>query len=94
MVRLFVHHKRRIFQTDFLELLATKLRSGGNLYVATDWENYAEHIDDVIARSPGFSLAERREHAGDQPLARPRTKFETRGLQKGHRIWDWRLTLN
>lgn len=87
------HHKRRMIQTDFLDLLASKMQAGGNLHVATDWENYAEHIDDVVARSPRFALAERREHAGDQPLARPRTKFETRGLQKGHRIWDWRLAL-
>jgi tRNA (guanine-N7-)-methyltransferase len=87
------HHKRRIVQTGFLELLAAKLDAGGAVHVATDWENYAEHIDEVIASSPHFALAERREHAGDQPLARPRTKFEARGLRKGHRIWDWRLTL-
>jgi tRNA (guanine-N7-)-methyltransferase len=85
------HHKRRIFQQAFLGLAAAKLRGGGALYIATDWQNYAEHIDALIARTPEFSVVERREHAGDQPLARPATKFETRGINKGHRICDWQL---
>jgi len=85
------HHKRRIVQPSFLELCASRLQSKGSLHIATDWENYAEHIDEVLAESPLFDCVERREHDGDQPLSRPATKFERRGLRKGHRIWDWRF---
>lgn len=85
------HYKRRILQPDFLELVARRLVAGGTLHVATDWANYAEHIDDVVADCPQFDVAERREHSGDAPLDRPTTKFERRGLARGHRIVDWRL---
>jgi tRNA (guanine-N7-)-methyltransferase len=85
------HHKRRIVQPSFLELCASRLESGASLHVATDWANYAEHIDEVLDDSAFFDCAERREHGGDQPLARSATKFERRGLRKGHRIWDWRF---
>ena len=85
------HHKRRIVQPAFLELCANRLEADGSLHIATDWANYAEHIDEVLAASPHFRCAERREHDGDAPLDRPRTKFERRGLRKGHRIWDWRF---
>ncbi len=83
------HHKRRIVNPSFLALAAAKLRPGGTLHIATDWQNYAEHIDEVLSQSEVFRLAARREHDGDQPLDRYTTKFETRGLKRGHRIWDW-----
>lgn len=86
------HHKRRIVQPSFLELCASRLKTGASLHVATDWANYAQHIDEVLDDSPWFDCAERREHDGDQPLSRPATKFERRGLKKGHRIWDWRFS--
>ena len=85
------HHKRRIVQPPFLDLCADRLKPGASLHVATDWANYAEHIDTVTSTSTRFETVERREHDGDQPLDRPRTKFEQRGLRKGHRIWDWRF---
>ena len=85
------HHKRRLIQPGFLALAARKLDAGGALHIATDWAHYAEHIDDVCAEDPGFVIAERVEHTGDRPIDRPTTKFERRGLRKGHRIWDWRL---
>ena len=84
------HHKRRLIQPTFLELLHSRLEPGGALHIATDWANYAEHIDEVFAGSPLFTCDERREHDGDRPLDRPSTKFEKRGLKKGHRITDWR----
>jgi tRNA (guanine-N7-)-methyltransferase len=83
------HHKRRIVQDGFVELVAERLRDGGSFHVATDWANYAEHIDEVLARSGRFTRIERRIHDGEAPLDRPQTKFERRGLRKGHRIWDW-----
>jgi tRNA (guanine-N7-)-methyltransferase len=86
------HHKRRIVQHDFLDLIADRLRDGGTMNIATDWENYAEHIDEVFSQSDRFTCTDRREHSGDQPLDRPRTKFELRGLKKGHQICDWCFT--
>lgn len=85
------HHKRRIVQPGFLELIGTRLAAGGGLHIATDWANYAEHIDAVFAQADGFTCTERREHAGDRPFERPQTKFERRGLRKGHGICDWRF---
>jgi tRNA (guanine-N7-)-methyltransferase len=83
------HHKRRIIQQGFLERLYVALRPRGALHIATDWANYAQHIDEVLSTSELFTLVERREHAGDTPLDRPPTKFERRGLKRGHRIVDW-----
>ena len=87
------HHKRRIVQPRFLDLVADRLAAGGSLHVATDWENYAEHIEAAVRESGRFECAERRVHSGDDPLDRPETKFERRGLRRGHRIRDWRFVL-
>lgn len=83
------HHKRRIVAAGFLELVADRLSDAGTLNIATDWANYAEHIDEILSRSDRFTCTQRREHDGEQPLDRPQTKFERRGLRKGHRICDW-----
>jgi tRNA (guanine-N7-)-methyltransferase len=83
------HHKRRIVQPAFLDMIANRLKEGGTLNIATDWAAYAEHIDEVFSHSDHFFCTERREHDGELPFKRPRTKFERRGLKKGHRIWDW-----
>ena len=85
------HHKRRILQPAFLELAASRLQPGGTLHIATDWSDYAEHIDELFTGSALFRLDERREHAGVYPPDRVTTKFERRGLEKGHRIRDWRF---
>ena len=83
------HHKRRIVQPAFLARCARALKPGGTLHIATDWANYAEHIDETLAASDLFTCRDRREHDGSAPLDRPRTKFEQRGLRHGHRIVDW-----
>ena len=83
------HHKRRIVQDAFVELVADRLRDHGTFNIATDWANYAEHIDEVLSGSSRFRCIRRRVHDGEAPLDRPQTKFERRGLGKGHRIWDW-----
>lgn len=85
------HHKRRIVQPTFLALTATKLTDNGTLHIATDWSDYAQHIDDAVAVSGLFEVDERREHGGERALDRPITKFERRGLRRGHTIFDWRL---
>ena len=72
------HHKRRIVQAAFLELCASRLAPGGALHIATDWENYAEHIDETFNESSKFRCTERREHGGDAPLDR-RPRLERRG---------------
>ena len=86
------HHKRRIVQAPFLELAASRLQPGGTLHIATDWENYAEHIDETLSETTLFEEDARCEHSGEQPLDRFTTKFERRGLKRGHRIWDWRFS--
>jgi len=81
------HHKRRLIQAEFLQLLRRKLAPGGVLHVATDWQDYAEHILDVLSRAEGFSnLAG--EGYSPRPEHRPKTKFEMRGERLGHGVWD------
>ena len=86
------HHKRRILQHDFLQMLSLKIEPGGTFHIATDWQDYAEQIDELIGSDHSFRLSERRTHGGGDPLDRSTTRFERRGLQQGHKIWDWRLT--
>lgn len=76
------HHKRRLVQTAFVELLATRLKSGAYLHLATDWDNYAEHMQLVLAQCALFNVID------SPPLARPASKFEQRGLKLGHNIHD------
>lgn len=82
------HHKRRIVQASFVELLAKKLQSGGYFHAATDWENYAESMLKVLSADNRFSNASRTENYCEQPAYRPLTKFEQRGLRLGHGVWD------
>jgi tRNA (guanine-N7-)-methyltransferase len=81
------HHKRRLIQPGFLSLLHAKLISGGFIHVATDWENYAEHIMEVASADNRFENT-----AGQGTFAerhgRPETKFERRGERLGHGVWD------
>lgn len=88
------HHKRRLVRGEFLELVGTRLARGGSLYIATDWQGYAEHIDAAISAGKSFRVRERYLHDGDRPLDRQATKFERRGLALGHRITEWRLVVN
>ena len=80
------HHKRRLIQPEFLRLLASRLRPGGYIHAATDWENYAEHI---LATFQNESLLENTAtDYAPRPAYRPLTKFEQRGLKLGHGVWD------
>lgn len=80
------HHKRRLLQPGFVRELAKRLRQGGYLHVATDWQEYAEHILEVLS---GESLLENTvENYAERPAYRPLTKFEERGLKLGHGVWD------
>lgn len=85
------HHKRRILNEAFLALAAQKLAPSGALCIATDWAGYAEHIEELLEGPVEFDVDAYIEHGGDRPLDRSTTKFERRGLARGHRIHDWRL---
>jgi tRNA (guanine-N7-)-methyltransferase len=82
------HHKRRIVQTSFLNLLATKLQSGGYFHAATDWENYAKSMLEVLSAEDRFSNSSLIDTFCVRPIYRPLTKFEQRGLRLGHGVWD------
>ena len=82
------HHKRRLIQPDFVELLASRVRAGGLLHLATDWAGYAEHMLEVVD-----GCAQWRNCAGvgaysTMPSWRINTHFEKRGLRLGHGVWD------
>jgi tRNA (guanine-N7-)-methyltransferase len=81
------HHKRRLIQPEFVQLLHTKLQRGGTLHIATDWQNYAEHILTVMQALPNF-CNQAGEGYAPQPEYRPKTKFEQRGERLGHDVWD------
>lgn len=76
------HHKRRIIQPEFAQLLAAKLAPGGLFHVATDWAPYGEHIDAVMTAERKF------EPATGSAASRARTKFERRGEQLGHGVYE------
>ena len=80
------HHKRRLIQPEFTALLASRMKPGAYLHVATDWQEYAEQILDVLSREP--LLANTAPGYAPRPDYRPQTKFETRGLKLGHGVWD------
>lgn len=81
------HHKRRLVQPEWAQTIRRKLQLGGFLHMATDWENYAEHMRLVLEAAPGFRPATADEAAA-RIRARPETKFERRGLNRGHGVWD------
>ena len=80
------HHKRRLIQADFVALLVGKLKVGGYLHVATDWQEYAEWTLDVLRAEP--RLENTAPDFAPRPDYRPLTKFEQRGLRLGHGVWD------
>jgi len=76
------HHKRRLVQPAFAALAMRKLAAGGYLNAATDWEDYASQIVEVLMAQPGL-------HRENGAHARPSTKFELRGLKLGHKLHDF-----
>ena len=83
------HHKRRIVQPAFIQLLATRLAPDGYLHCATDWEEYAEHMLAILRAEPLLiNTSTAPEGFVPRPDYRPLTKFEQRGLRLGHGVWD------
>lgn len=80
------HHKRRLIQPEFVRKLVTRLKPGGTIHCATDWENYAEQMLEVLSAEP--ALENTAADYAPRPAYRPLTKFENRGLKLGHGVWD------
>ena len=84
------HHKRRLIQAEFVKLLCTKLKVGGYLHVATDWQEYAEWVLAILNAEPQLQNTATQLVLGyaEKPSYRPLTKFENRGIKLGHGVWD------
>ncbi|MFA7619954.1 MAG: tRNA (guanosine(46)-N7)-methyltransferase TrmB [Thiohalomonadaceae bacterium] len=82
------HHKRRIVQPEFAELVRRKLVIGGRFHMATDWEDYAHHMLAVMQAAPGYRNLSPGGDYVPRPEHRVLTKFERRGQRLGHGVWD------
>ena len=82
------HHKRRIVQDDFIQLIRKKLQLSGQFHMATDWEHYAIQMLDSMKKAPGFKNCAQDGEYIPRPDYRPVTKFERRGERLGHGVWD------
>jgi len=82
------HHKRRIVQPEFAQKIKAKLEQGGCFHMATDWQNYAEHMMEVMESAAGYSNNAGTNVYSPQPETRPVTKFQRRGEKLGHGVWD------
>ena len=80
------HHKRRLIQDSFLELMAQKIKQSGYLHIATDWEDYALWIIDLLDKET--LLQKTSEDFFRKPDYRPLTKYENRGIKLGYKVWD------
>jgi tRNA (guanine-N7-)-methyltransferase len=80
------HNKRRLIQSPFIAQLAQKLKPGGYIHVATDWQDYAEQVLAVLSAEP--LLKNTATDYAPRPEYRPLTKFEQRGIRLGHGVWD------
>jgi len=80
------HHKRRLFQPPFVALLASRMKPGATVHACTDWEEYAQQMLQVL--SAEGALENTAAGYAERPHTRPETKFERRGLELGHRVWD------
>ena len=80
------HNKRRLIQAPFIAQLVKKLKRGGYIHAATDWQDYAEQVLAVLSAEP--LLENTAEDYAPRPEYRPLTKFEQRGIRLGHGVWD------
>lgn len=81
------HNKRRIVQPEFVQLIHSLLVTDGIFHLATDWEDYAHHMRDVMQVTDNFQSTANTPFS-TRPVSRPLTKFENRGLKLGHGVWD------
>ena len=85
------HTKRRLIQAEFIQLLVGKLKAGGTIHLATDWQAYAEHMMEVLQSNNQLQNCEGEDCYWANPK-RPGTKFENRGRKLGHGVWDLLFT--
>ena len=82
------HQKRRLIQPEFVALVAARVARGGRLHLATDWADYAEHMQNVLDNAPGWRRHAQHAQAASRPSWRTDTHFERRGMRLGHGVWD------
>ena len=82
------HHKRRFVQAHNMQLIRQKLKVGGIFHAATDWEHYAQWMLEILDSAEGFSNSAGHGNFAERPNFRPLTKFEVRGQNLGHGVWD------
>jgi tRNA (guanine-N7-)-methyltransferase len=82
------HHKRRLVRRPFLDLAATRLHVGGRILIATDWEPYAAEMLEALEDHPSFANAAAGHGFAPRPVERPVTRFESRGVELGHQVYD------
>jgi tRNA (guanine-N7-)-methyltransferase len=83
------HNKRRLIQPEFVALLSSRIQSGGYWHLATDWQEYAEQMLEVLSAEPSLiNIGTLPQGYAMRPSYRPITKFENRGLRLGHGVWD------
>jgi tRNA (guanine-N7-)-methyltransferase len=83
------HNKRRLIQPEFVALLSSRIKPGGYWHLATDWQEYAEQMLEVLSAEPSLINAGALPQGyAERPAYRPITKFENRGLRLGHGVWD------
>ncbi|MDZ7751290.1 MAG: tRNA (guanosine(46)-N7)-methyltransferase TrmB [Gammaproteobacteria bacterium] len=82
------HHKRRLVQPATMALMARRLAPGGILHLATDWQEYAEHMLRVVSAVPGLANLDEKGAFYHRPTERPVTRFQRRGEALGHGVWD------
>lgn len=82
------HHKRRLIQPPFVQLVASRLRPGGRLHLATDWDDYARQMLEAMAASAELFAPDGPQPLAERPASRPATRFERRGERLGHRVSD------
>ncbi|WEH41008.1 tRNA (guanosine(46)-N7)-methyltransferase TrmB [Streptomyces sp. AM 2-1-1] len=86
------HHKRRLIQPDFLDLVSGRMKPGAVVHCATDWEPYAEQMLEVLSAHPRFENTQADGGYAPRPAFRPLTRFEGQGLDKGHAVHDLLFT--
>ncbi len=84
------HRKRRLIQAEFIKQLCVKLKVGAYIHVATDWQEYAEWVLEVLKAQPQLqnTATDLTQEYAEKPAYRPLTKFENRGIKLGHGVWD------
>jgi tRNA (guanine-N7-)-methyltransferase len=83
------HHKRRLINTPLLALIKKKMTLNGRLHIATDWENYADHIQQLLNEDPELINLAGNNNMAPRPYWRINTRYESRGIRLEHDVWDF-----